>query len=778
MTCMVMTFSGVKATQIQELTVDGIRYRLNFSEGVVATVLSVDDISPNIPDYVEYEGIKYYVTSIDDMAFSDNNGGVPLLDLTLPKHCYIDYTINGKELKLHLQRLRGITYIPTHCASLTYVEFTPYCDYVYFSDVRDSGEPESKIETLILPITADDINIDWSDLPNIRDIFFGPMTKEIPDFDIERSDIPVCNIVCSAPEPPIVQDMPEGWYKNYWDSDFGQRYGIEGALHVPPGCLEKYRNANFWKDFQYIYEDVDFGGNTITEYAIEDGVIYGLYPDSSGTAKVIGPVDRESSQIMIKDQVMIGYSYYNVTEIANCAFMNCCNLSSVVYPYQLQKVGDFAFYYCNNENSIDIAPATIIGNHAYEGTSVYDYFPDNIRSIGDGAFQRSFNDGTGYPSGFLRLPDGLQEIGDEAFAMNNLEGIVIPSSVQSFGESFVEGNRLKFLEFPNSNIASLGRYSFHQISSDYDVYNLDLPESIIEIDGYAITKNFKTIVLGSNVKIIQPFAFVREVPESVTCMATEPPTAWKESFGWDYDKNISYASSATLHVRKGLKSAYANSAGWSEFGEIIDDIDEFQQQGFKFRINLSNAEVSVIGIAESQKDIAKSKSQISDDASVVVPETVIYEGISYPVKRISKWAIDFYGKKYLTLPASMEAIDNFAITNHSSDYCEWTCNAVTPPAIESRFAFTWPLFDYSYSVLLNVPDDSVEAYKNAPYWGTGDFVISDNESGIVEITATEPSVEGDMEYYTLSGIRLAAPPHDGLYIERHKSGNAVLKRGI
>lgn len=784
-------FITARGTVVRELTVDGILYRLEFLRnerpcaheneesysqfnGAFATVLAVNDISPKIPDYIEYEGIKYYVYTIDDQAFSEWNalGNTPLAYLDLPKNCSIDtqrgYNISQGLISLvipdgkwvgGLEKLEKLSFVKgvtsggeiNYLRNLREVIFSVRSDAEGFYDIGSNGE-----------------------LPYLNHITFGPWTGYIEDsfntyddtvwYDFKDG----ATITCLSPEPPTVTNSFNGWYSQYYNYNTGEStWGINGALHVPAGCGEKYRNADFWKDFGDIYEDVDFGGNMINDYTIVDGIIYGLYPGFHG-AKVIGPVDREVSTVNMHNEVSFYGSYYDVTGIADLAFFECRNLTDVTYLLSgLNKVGDYAFYHCgydNNDNGnhcISIAPATIIGRYAYAGTTINDYMmPDEIEYIEDCAFAMCWNRYTPYAPP-VTLPSRLKKIGDGAFADNRSSIFVLPSTVESIGSIGIDGffHECNFV-FHGGNITSIGRATFKAIDPI-----LELPESVVSIDQTGVY-GFKNVNLGKNVAIVRPYA-LSDIGESVTCMASVPPTAWKESFGLKSD-GTPEAASLTLHVRKGLRSAYEVAEGWKWFGQIVDDVDEFEQDGFRYRIDLSNSEVTFMGTTGEVNEAMALSDDASDTPMFKIPSSVTYDGVTYPVRRIGKWAVDLGYRKGLHLPESVEAIDDFAIINVGR-YYSWISDAVTPPAFNSRLGFSWPdPNNYTYPTVY-VPVGSSDAYKKT-FWNN--FDIKEKEhSGVGAIEGPVAAYNGEVKYYNLEGIRVEHPVKGGLYIERQPNGD-------
>lgn len=444
---------------------------------------------------------------------------------------------------------------------------------------------------------------------------------------------------------------------------------------------------------------------------------------------------------------------------------------NVYYPYSMYKVGNFAFYNFNRgygDNSINVATAEIIGDYAYAGTKVNLVFPDNIKYIGYRAFSNSLSPlrewmgGISFDYNALVLPEGLVEIEDEAFS--GYDGhIVIPSTVKKLGENIVSYSGFATNISPvfyNSEMTVFPYCAFSSIRGE----RLEIPSSVEYIDAH-VGAGYKNIVINENVRSIQPFAF-NSSQETITCLATDVPKAWEESFGWENGE--SSAKKMTLHVRKGLKSAYGSVTGWNQFAEIIDDIDteDYEFQGLVFCIDKTNSEATVVG-------------QTEDNKNVVIPEFVEYKGVNYPVKTIAKWSlyIDNSNNDKIILPSTIEKIDDFAIYHDkNTTITSITCNASNPPVIDSQFAFTWPPIYSSSGGTLYVPAESVDDYRKANYWSSLFKISTMKESGADFVESNDDIDNPVVGRYYIDG-RFIDTPHPGvLYIEKRKDGTSVLKQ--
>ena len=95
-----------------------------------------------------------------------------------------------------------------------------------------------------------------------------------------------------------------------------------------------------------------------------DGIYYNV---KDGEAEVTCNGSRcYSGDVVIPAFVTNGDSIYQVTSIGSKAFIDCPDLTSIVFPSNLRRIGNDAFYMCRKITSVII--------------------PDSVTSIGGGAF--------------------------------------------------------------------------------------------------------------------------------------------------------------------------------------------------------------------------------------------------------------------------------------------------------------------------------------------------------------------------------------------------------
>ena len=147
------------------------------------------------------------------------------------------------------------------------------------------------------------------------------------------------------------------------------------------------------------------------------------------------------------------------TIIADAAFADCINLTSVTIPEGVTHIGANAFANCFALASVDI--------------------PDSVTGIGDSAFS-SCSSLTS-----ITIPEGVTRIGDWTFVgCGNLESVVLPDSVTSIGyEAFMGCGSLTSIVLP-ANLTSIEISAF---SGCYSLTSITIPESVVSIEDGAFS---------------------------------------------------------------------------------------------------------------------------------------------------------------------------------------------------------------------------------------------------------------------------------------------------
>ena len=220
----------------------------------------------------------------------------------------------------------------------------------------------------------------------------------------------------------------------------------------------------------------------------------------------------------------------SVTNIDVYALLGCLGLTSITISNNVKSIGNGAFSYCTDLESITIA----LGNAIYDSR-------DNCNAIIETATNTLI-------SGCKNtiIPNSITSIGEYSFfGCLDLTSVTIPYSVKSIGDyAFRECSGLKSVTIPNS-VKSIGQQAFFDSS-------------------------VTSVTIGNNVKSIDRQAFFCPI-ENVYCYAEQVPNATIGSNPAFYHKTI---ANATLHVPATSIDDYKAAETWKEFGSIVALTDE------------------------------------------------------------------------------------------------------------------------------------------------------------------------------------------------------------
>ena len=168
-----------------------------------------------------------------------------------------------------------------------------------------------------------------------------------------------------------------------------------------------------------------------------------------------------------------------VEEIGYCAFSNCIGLETLTIPSTVRTFGERSFIGCRNLEALVVRDGVAaIGDYAFFGCGKLAAvsLPESVVSIGDGAFSSC------YSLAAIGLPPSLQDIGSRAFAdCSALTSITIPGAVTSIGSrAFGNCSSLASVSLPAS-LTYIGSYAFDGCSA---LERLSVPKGVDGITPY------------------------------------------------------------------------------------------------------------------------------------------------------------------------------------------------------------------------------------------------------------------------------------------------------
>ena len=323
---------------------------------------------------------------------------------------------------------------------------------------------------------------------------------------------PQITVLSSDPTMGTVSGSGTYKYGDYVEISATANYGYRFS-HWDDGSTDNPRVVQVTEDKTYT---AYFYKKTAYDFEVE-GICYNIINDSVAPyeVEITHQSDYDSNNYsdlygpgLLPSSVSYNGITYNVTAIGDNAFRFASNLSWVILPNSITRIGKYAFYRCNLSSIIIPGTITTIGQEAFAGcyplTSIsvksansnYDsrnncnaiietstntliagcqntVIPNSVTSIGECAFYNCDSLVS------VVIPNSVTSIGNEAFySCDSLVSIVIPNSVTSIGDNAFGGCRsLTSITIPES-VTSIGDNAFYRCSS---LTSITIPESVTSI---------------------------------------------------------------------------------------------------------------------------------------------------------------------------------------------------------------------------------------------------------------------------------------------------------
>ena len=334
--------------------------------------------------------------------------------------------------------------------------------------------------------------------------------------------------------------------------------------------------------------------------------------------------EKPVGDLVIPSTITYNDTVFAIISIADYAFYQCFDITSVSLPNTLISIGDFAFHNCIGLISIDFGNRlNSIGQEAFVLCTALEHIelPETLTQLKKEAFV-----GCSGLTGSITIPphliiveegvftnckfssvvisEGVKTIKSRAFFNCPLVSIQIPSSVtsisstafyHSLGYQFQyivvdEANPVydsrdhcnalintttntlmigsKYAFIPNG-ITTIGNSAFYSIDLD----SITIPNTVerIEFAAFAGCDHLTTITIPSSVTYIGSDAFSCSGLTSITSKSPTPPTAFNSE--WEYGYDISFITvnqEIPVYIPFGTIEAYHNAPGWDYFSNFIE----------------------------------------------------------------------------------------------------------------------------------------------------------------------------------------------------------------
>ena len=349
-------------------------------------------------------------------------------------------------------------------------------------------------------------------------------------------------------------------------------------------------------------------------------------------------------------------------------------------------------------------------------------------------------DGIGYK--MISLSDLTCEVEK---MVSRLENVQIPStitynnkiiSVVSIGaEAFKNNKNIKSIEIPNS-VTSIGYEAFRNCSS---LTSIEIPNSVTSIGGGAFNgcSSLTSIEIPNSVTSIERNAFSGcsaltsiEIPNSVTsigdtsfggCSALTSIVLSQNLKFIDYETFENCSSLRSLSIPGSVNDiCFYSLRDYRYHDNTFDNCDELKKLYFEYAE--STIKASWYGYQEGDGTKYRSLSWDSED----VRKGLLNRITTLHLDRNFGTNLFFNSLEYLTIGSHLSKVDVYL--SNSSELSQITSLAQTPPEISS--CTTKQYMD----VVVKVPDEALEAYKNAEGWKNFWNIEGFDPAGVDDIT--------------------------------------------
>ncbi len=454
-------------------------------------------------------------------------------------------------------------------------------------------------------------------------------------------------------------------------------------------------------------------GAYVMNGVVEDGFVY-LSEARDTLAFYIG---NEGSVTIASTVTAIGNEAFGANY-----FDNCKSLTSIYIPNSVETIGEYAFYYCGQLDTVSIGSGiTSINTTAFSGDTIMylyynstvvgsQYFGENVNkvvlgdavtTIGTQAFQWCETLTS------VTIGSGVSTIGNYAFYnCIGLDSIVIPDAVTSIGQNAFYGCALHTLIVGNG-LTNIGSNAF----SNFVTYlNYNCPADIVSA---VRSSNLETVVIGDAVQEIPSYAF-----NSCSGLTSVTIGSGVISIGNSAFANCTSLPSITIGESVTTIEAFAffNCTSLSSI-TIGDAVTTIASDAFN---GTNLAETHYTGTVEQWLaiDIPYSTgnpiyySQNFYLGDSLVTRLQIPEGVT----NINNNFQNDTALTHIYIPSTVTNISAFAFNGCAPSW--FIFRPAVPPTLESSQAFLYTLNGNTYGSWMMVPWLSLDDYKTATNYTT------------------------------------------------------------
>ena len=602
---LILSLLWISVVSAYATEINGINYSLNSDKQEAEVISKFTDYSDDIiiPEEIEYKGTLYRVVSIGKNAFS---GCRNLTSITIPNSVTSigSRAFSGCSSLTYITIPNSVTSISDHafsnCSTLTSITIPNSVTSIGY----DAFEECRNLTSITIPNSVTSIGYGaFSGCRSLTSITIPNSVTSIGSRAFWR---------CRDLEAMIVEAG-----NSVYDSRNNCNAIIEKETNTLVfGCKGTIIPDNVTSIGDGAFEDC----SNLTSIIIPNSVTFigsGTFSRCSSLTSITIP----NSVTSIKGGTFSGCSSLtsiiissSVTSIEGDTFSGCGSLTSIIIPNSVTSISDYAFRDCSSLTSITIPNSvTSFGEHVFSGcrgletmiveagNSIYDsrnncnaiieketntlvfgckgtIIPNNVTSIGDGAF-------SGSSPTSITIPNSVTRIEDSAFQnCSSLTSLTIPNSVTRIGGYAFNGcSGLTTINIPNSityisegtfmgcisltspiilnNVTSIGDCAFMNCSS---LTSITFSNNLTSIGEYAFggCSSLATITIPKSLQYIKIYPFFGCTGlTSVTVESSYP----FEISGEDFPNR----ANATLYVPEGSKANYESCLYWRDFKNIL-----------------------------------------------------------------------------------------------------------------------------------------------------------------------------------------------------------------